>query len=117
MKNIKISRAKWLRGEGGDESYLLREGDGKMCCLGQYLKQCKIRSTDLLNIYSPDDSYIEQLIPKQAKWLMDEDHLERSKDCSKMMAINDSQKTKDKQKEEKLIKYFAKNNVAAEFVD
>jgi hypothetical protein len=33
-KVLVIDRTIWLRGEGGSKSYLLREGDGKMCCLG-----------------------------------------------------------------------------------
>lgn len=30
-----IKRSKWLRGEGVGNSQLFREGDGKMCCIGQ----------------------------------------------------------------------------------
>ena len=31
---LKIDRRTWLRGEGASQSFLLREADGKMCCLG-----------------------------------------------------------------------------------
>jgi hypothetical protein len=34
---VTIDRSKWLRGEGSEASMLLRESDGKMCCLGQVL--------------------------------------------------------------------------------
>lgn len=34
MEKLTIDRSKWLRGEGAGDSYLLRERDGKMCCLG-----------------------------------------------------------------------------------
>lgn len=36
MPNITvvIDRSKWLRGEGGKNSFLRRESDGKQCCLG-----------------------------------------------------------------------------------
>lgn len=37
MEKLQISRKIWLRGEGADESYLLREKDKKMCCVGIYL--------------------------------------------------------------------------------
>ena len=35
-----IDRATWLRGEGHEQSYLLRECDGKMCCLGFFALAC-----------------------------------------------------------------------------
>lgn len=31
---VVVDRARWLRGEGGDDSKLLRRMDGKMCCMG-----------------------------------------------------------------------------------
>lgn len=34
MIEIYIDPKKWLRGEGGGPSYLLRPTDGKMCCWG-----------------------------------------------------------------------------------
>lgn len=34
-----IHRSKWLRGEGGAKSRLLRPEDGKMCCVGQICLQ------------------------------------------------------------------------------
>lgn len=34
MLEVVIDRTKWLRGEGGFRSSLLRESDSKMCCIG-----------------------------------------------------------------------------------
>lgn len=34
MKKVIVERSKWLRGEGEENSKLLRTEDGKMCCLG-----------------------------------------------------------------------------------
>lgn len=34
MEKLVIDRSTWLRGEGSDESALLRSDDGMMCCLG-----------------------------------------------------------------------------------
>lgn len=34
MLKVVVKRDMWLRGEGGEESYLLREEDERMCCLG-----------------------------------------------------------------------------------
>lgn len=56
MKEIKkftIDRKIWLRGEGTDKSKLLRSSDGKMCCLGIYLKKCGVKPTLLNNLASP----------------------------------------------------------------
>jgi hypothetical protein len=39
MKELIIDRAIWLHGEGNDKSYLLREADQKMCCLGFFCDQ------------------------------------------------------------------------------
>lgn len=34
MLTVIVDRTKWLRGEGSRASKLLREQDGKMCCMG-----------------------------------------------------------------------------------
>lgn len=39
MITVKIDRSKWLRGEGAENSYLLRSADNQMCCLGFVAKQ------------------------------------------------------------------------------
>ena len=39
---LTIDRNVWLRGEGNGVSFLLREVDRKMCCVGIYLKACGI---------------------------------------------------------------------------
>lgn len=39
MEKLIIDRQRWLHGEGGGDSYLLRKSDGKMCCIGFYCLQ------------------------------------------------------------------------------
>ena len=46
-KSFTINRKKWLRGEGDDDSRLLRSTDNKMCCLGFLGKACGISSACL----------------------------------------------------------------------
>lgn len=41
--HITIERSKWLRGEGGNASSLLRAEDGKMCCLGFAALKCGLK--------------------------------------------------------------------------
>lgn len=54
MKKVVVDRSKWLRGEGAVNSFLLRESDGKMCCLGFVLKQAYDKTDeDLLQFKAP----------------------------------------------------------------
>ncbi len=34
MIKVQVNRKRWLRGEDAEKSYLLRESDGKSCCMG-----------------------------------------------------------------------------------
>ena len=34
MLKVEIDRTTWLRGEGQDQSFLLRSSDGRKCCMG-----------------------------------------------------------------------------------
>lgn len=69
-----ITRSKWLRGEGSDDSALLRASDSKMCCLGQVGEQCGIPrevlsgATNLCNLgLSPVSADNIQAIPDALK--------------------------------------------------
>jgi hypothetical protein len=42
VMKLVIDRNVWLRGEGQGWSYLLRPGDGKMCCVGIFLEACGV---------------------------------------------------------------------------
>lgn len=61
---VTIDRNKWLRGEGGANSYLLRSGprvyithgkngDGKMCCLGFVLRAMGRTDEELAGVKTP----------------------------------------------------------------
>ena len=54
--DLVIKRSQWLRGEGGDDSYLLRQEDGKMCCLGFLGLALGITSAELLGEQNPRDA-------------------------------------------------------------
>ena len=53
VKSFTIDRATWLHGEGADNSYLLRPTDGKMCCLGHYLKAVGIEEEAITSVDTP----------------------------------------------------------------
>lgn len=113
-----IKRSKWLRGEGGENSFLLRESDGKMCCLGFYGKVIGISAYRLKGYRSPTDnkaSYLE--FKKRAPWLLhDRLHLTQSTACISLILNNDS-KVLDANREELIALIFAENNVIVKFVD
>lgn len=50
---LTIERDKWLRGEGSDESCLLRTTDQKMCCLGFLACKLGYSEQDIANLESP----------------------------------------------------------------
>lgn len=51
-----IDRRYWLRGEGGEPSFLYRSDreTHNMCCLGQISEQCGIDKTDLDRLRQPN---------------------------------------------------------------
>lgn len=57
MMELTIDRKVWLHGEGQDRSFLLREPDGKRCCLGIYLAALGIPDESLRGKASPAGIY------------------------------------------------------------
>jgi hypothetical protein len=113
-----IDRSKWLRGEGSDDSYLLRNEDGKLCCLGFYAQACGLETEAITNVATPAQ------VPKYANiwgdgacWLFDESNV--SSTCNDLMMINDEKLPffdSEKEREEQVAAIFAKHGVQVEFV-
>lgn len=116
MKYI-IDRTRWLRGEGGMVSRLLRYKDGKMCCLGQIATQCGIPTHLIESACTPSESTQLRLSPWPA-WMLDPE-LGRSEttDCRKAMDVNDDKETTDAVKEDALAAIFAKHGDELEFIN
>lgn len=109
MKLI-IDRAKWLRGEGGLPSYLLRKYDNKMCCVGFYLKACGMKDVDILSKSVP--SKVVDL-PKHALWLV----IGRlDSHNSGLLHVNDTTFSSEDERENKITEIFAQHDVQVEFV-
>jgi hypothetical protein len=112
---LTISRAQWLRGEGSEASYLLRESDGKMCCLGFYALACGIPQDDIIFIPAPSKidyrlvecTHINQLVTSD---------LENTELCCDLMNINDRISITEERREEEIITKMATINVQVEFV-
>jgi hypothetical protein len=91
-----ITRSKWLRGEGGVASALLRHRDGKQCCVGQMCSQLGIPDDEIRNekavapvIYSVGPERIAPLVVRgvsgnwcQARWLDDAYSINDARDIS-----------------------------------
>lgn len=92
VTELVIDRSKWLRGEGSNASRLLRESDGKMCCLGMYGLACGLTPEDLLESHTPITAGLSILWSDMSKasgsdWLFQEHTT--SWDCRTLMQNND----------------------------
>jgi len=111
VKTLVIDRSRWLRGEGADKSFLHRPEDGKQCCLGFYLRSCRVPLRELRGAAIPSDL---ETVPSQAAWL-DDGH-GRSEECQRLMTVNDAYDLPDAEREEKIRKTFAEHKVKVRFV-
>ncbi len=105
---FKIDRRKWLRGEGSEDSKLLRKSDGLMCCLGQVALQCGIPISCIRERGAPDDVRYSQK-RKFPDWILDGNIAELNCDVGITMDTNDSIATTDAQKEAELKRLFKAN--------
>lgn len=79
MIDVVIDRSRWLRGEGSNQSYLLRKDDQKMCCVG-FL--CQALG------YEPGE--IEGLVEMRELDCSDQDKLQDSLYCLGIGSYGDS---------------------------
>lgn len=114
-----IERDRWLRGEGSSDSYLLRDSDGKMCCLGFYALACGLMKIQIANVTDPagarrptkafEDALVH--IPLNPE----EMPLGNSQAAKDLMSANDSIELEDNEREQRLERLFAKIGVQVEF--
>ena len=127
INKLIIYRDRWLRGEGTD-SYLLREKDNKMCCLGFYCKALGIDDTDITMMASPQslvaDTFDEIKSDFFADGLVDLLHqdktsgmFEDNRICSELMTANDDLNRPEDVREADIIRLFSQIGVEVEFVD
>jgi len=84
-----VDRKTWLRGEGTEKSFLLRE-DHKRCCLGFYTQACGIEDSDIFNKTSPgalwyNESACLKISPNLLSSVKD-----NTDDTNYLMRINDA---------------------------
>lgn len=119
MEKLVIDRARWLRGEGSGESYLLRESDGKMCCLGFYCLARGLTAEEIKGIKTPTDvTNPVALVPLVKECELCGGHVHQTEVCSSMMTVNDDQVVEDDRREEELTRLFGELGVGSvEFVN
>jgi hypothetical protein len=123
-----IDRKTWLRGEGEDDSALLREYDNKMCCLGGIARQCGI--TGIVGELSPAgveedqwDKFPEPLRPLKKPHtlkgvpLANKTYNDNSDLATDMMKVNDDEGISDEEREAKLKELCAPHGIELEFTD
>ena len=114
---LEINRAKWLRGEGGTKSGLLRR-DGKRCCLGFFAQALGARDDDVAGCSTPEDAtHIHW-----PEWLLSEldDSYIRTVDSDEAIAlirINDNRALSDAERESVVASIFARHGVEVVFID
>jgi hypothetical protein len=109
-----IDRSKWLRGEDGKDTSLLRLEDGKMCCLGFYCHALGFRAAELRDVPDPEDLNHYRPVPD---WLIADDGSNNSQDCCDLINVNDESSFNDFMREAFIKETFAKHGVEVEFVD
>lgn len=115
MLNLIIDRTKWLRGEGGAKSFLIRPSDRKMCCIGFLGLECNIPKESLFSVNRADDYFDDDEIKyKWPSWLFNE---EIKSDGNLVYLINDSMHITDQEREEQLIELFKRNDIELQFIN
>lgn len=105
IRKLVIDRRVWLRGEGANESYLLRSRDHKMCCVGIYLEACGVPKSEL-----PGRRVAIEVVPARIHWL-------GLPGAEEIYAVNDG-RFEPKKREHELAALFKKyGKVLVEFVN
>lgn len=113
---LTIDRTKWLRGEGTGNSALLREKDGKMCCVGFYCLALGKTKEEISERKWPLKTW-----PEFAWLVRQEDTLRRPNDetCDNngvtLWKLNDNPEVENR--EARIAEAFAKNGVEVEFIN
>ena len=106
--SFQVSRSKWLRGEGYENTFLLREKDGKMCCLGFLAMSLGNSTKRLKNTPSPCEG---MNFPKTLSYKNG-----NTKQCALIQQINDDKSVTDQERERDLKREFSFCGINVEFV-
>ena len=105
---FEVKRSNWLRGEGAEESYLIRHEDGKMCCLGFLGRACGVANAEMRGLKNP-------FIPGLAEMFAAK--VDASVAYGPAMELNDNASITDQEREAELVKLFAQHGIEVVFND
>jgi len=124
MFKFTVKRKYWLRGEGSDNSFLLRDAeqneDMLMCCLGFGALACGYQEEDIIGAANPNDMVdyrplgFFQQITEEIHELQEYKPNQKGID---LMATNDAESLSDTEREAKLTELFASIDVEVTFED
>jgi hypothetical protein len=108
-----IDHKNWLRGEGTQDSYLLRK-DGKMCCLGFMSKAFGVPENEILEVTMP---FVLDNDRDHDSWLLYPECVRHDIDMRDISEVNDDENTDDAFKEKAIKEYMkTKYDLDVEFV-
>lgn len=114
MDKFQVQEKNWFRGQGDDDSLLLRD-DGKMCCLGFFALHCGYEPEEINGKLSPGhlcrnvkpDNSLNKLVDARGF---------NNNICKNLMIVNDDASIQDELRKENIKEYFKQINVEVEFV-
>ena len=112
---LTIKRSEWLRGEGPDDSLLLRQSDGKKCCLGFLALALDATEKYISGRASPANA--PALSWPEGFVLKDLDSRYENSGCIDLIETNDTTFLSETEREDALTKHFKKFDIDVEFVD
>lgn len=113
---VVVDRKTWLRGEGGENSYLKRD-DGKMCCLGFACVQAGLDKDDIAGRYSPADVIERGIRLPAGVFSLVSPSGSDSQVCESLMLTNDDKHYLDEEREAKLITLGKEVGLEFEFIN
>ena len=124
VTEVTVDRKKWARGSGsrllvGVKSKKELSNSikvGQMCCLGFFCLQAGVSRKRISNLSNVDYFKTKDVVPKLSQ-INNSSELFLTNFAREAERINDDCAIQDNEREEKLIKLFAKNGVTLRFIN
>ena len=117
MKLI-IDRQTWLRGEGSEDSFLLRGKDDKMCCLGFLACEVGVPREHMLHSEGPVQIQLDESRELMPEFLFfSENCTLNSSACDQLIEFNDDPELEADEREVLLKGIFAVHGIEVEFIN
>lgn len=111
-----IDRSKWLRGEGWEQSALLRRSDEKMCCLGFLGEACGVSRISMLGKGSPRRLDKEEKALYPTALIVDYNTENGLSPMGELMMINDDPNLSEETRESLIIDRMSTFDIEVEFI-